>query len=886
MTPSQLRQKYLDFFVSRAHKLVDSSPVVPEHDQTLLFANAGMNQFKDLLLGHEVRDYTRAVSVQKCVRAGGKHNDLDDVGKDARHLTFFEMLGNWSFGDYYKVDTIKWAWEFVTTELNLSTDRLYVTVHHTDDESLAIWRDDVGVDPDRILKLGDKDNFWAMGPTGPCGPCTEIHYDMRPEDGPFSLEEGYDDDRVVEIWNLVFMESNRQEDGTMIPLPMQSVDTGMGLDRVAMALAGRHNVFHTSLFTPIFIKALDLLGEDASGWETEQWDSFYDRKTFEHFAVIGDHIRTVLFALCDGAKFANTGRGYVLRRILRRAVLNGRELGFKEPFMHQVADAVIEHYGEVYPELQNVGEKAASLIKLEEEHFFKNLERGIALFENIAEQARQEGNRPLTSEEVFDLYNTNGFPPDLTQIMAERNHLTVDLSRWDELMEQQRMYSKGKDVYANAAGVGDWTTIEQGDADNFVGYTQLSATTTIRKYRSLDDNRIELTLSTTPFYAESGGQVGDQGTLRSSDGELVLRVIDVQKAPLGFIHVAQIVEGDINQVDWSQSFEAQVDEQQRLLTMCNHTATHLLHAALREHISDEIVQAGSLVSPSKLRFDFTYGASLDASQLRLLEDQINEKIRQSHDVTIHQEVERDVAVEQMGAMAIFGEKYGSSVRVVDIPGESVELCGGTHVQNTNQINLFRITSESSVAAGIRRIEAVTNEAAYGAFQSDRENVAQVAQSLKTKPTGLLERVNALNEERLELERQLRKLNQRLALLEVDNIVEEASVIEDIKVIAQHVNVDTREQLLAYADRLREKLGKGIVLLGSEIEGKAALLCLVTEDTFKTHKLKAGDLINDVASHVNGRGGGRPTLAQAGGGNPAGIPNAVGAFEQAVRSRLN
>lgn len=865
---------------------MSSSPVVPEEDPTLLFTNAGMNQFKDMLLGHEVRDYKRAVSVQKCIRAGGKHNDLDDVGKDARHLTLFEMLGNWSFGDYYKRKSIEWAWDFVTNQLKLDTSRLYVTVHHTDDESHDIWVDDIGIAKDHMLRLGDKDNFWSMGPVGPCGPCSEIHYDSRPQDGEMPFVEGYDDDRIIEIWNLVFMESNRQEDGSFEPLPMQSVDTGMGMDRVAMILNNRHSVFHTELFSPLFVATLALLGTDASSWERDEWTAFYERDDFEHFAVIADHTRMVMFALCDGAQFSNEGRGYVLRRVLRRAVRHGRELGFETPFMFKVAKAVIETYGTPYPEIQAVGHEASKLVELEEERFFRNLERGITIFEQAVEHAQKEGRSTLSSQEVFDLYATSGFPTDLTQIMAQERGLDVDLSDYKRIWEEHRDASRGKDLYADAAGLGQWETITTGSADNFVGYSAHDAVTQLRKIRITDDGDVEFTLATTPFYAESGGQVGDKGTLSNADGSIVVHIKDVQKAPIGFIHKGSMHVGDARKVDWSGNFDAHVDVSTRALTMSNHTATHLLHAALRDLVSDKVSQAGSLVNPSKLRFDFTHGAPLTTEELRAVEDRVNAQIRAGHVVTIHADVERDIAVTQMGAMAIFGEKYGDVVRVVDIPGESVELCGGTHVANTREIGLFRIESEAGVAAGIRRIEAITGEAAYVSFQSDRDQLGHVAQTLKTQPAALVERATSLLEERSELERQLRKMTQRMALLEVDQIIEDALTVGDVRVVAQAIKVDTRDQLMAYADRLRQKMEHGVVLLGAEVDGKAALLCMVAEDVFKGHKLKAGDLINDVAAHVGGRGGGRPTLAQAGGSNPAGIPDAIAGFEQAVRARLS
>ncbi len=771
MNPHDIRDSFLKYFEERDHRVVESSPVVPQGDPTLLFTNAGMNQFKDVLLGNETRDYTRASSVQKCIRAGGKHNDLDEVGKDGRHLTFFEMLGNWSFGDYYKRNAIEWAWNYVLDVLELDRDRLYVTTYKDDDESYEIWRDVVGLDEERILKLGDieegnEENFWSMGPTGPCGPCTEIHYDHHPEFGEFTFDVDYDEERIVEIWNLVFMEFNRDETGELNPLPMKSVDTGMGLDRVAMIKAGRDNIFQTELFTPIFAKTVDLLGEDV-----DDWGEFYAREDFSNFAVIADHVRTVTFAVCDGAKFSNEGRGYVLRRILRRAVRYGRELGLTEPFLHQVSQAVVANYSDIYPELEAMGKEAAELIRLEEERFFRNIDRGIELFEQAAERAAAEDRDELTGDEVFQLHATFGFPPDLTEIMAEERGLSIDWQGYERLWEKHQETSRGKDVHAEAAGVGDWVTVYDERDSDFVGYDTLETTASITRFRPLEDNRYQLLLTQTPFYAESGGQVGDKGVIRATDDSLVFRVVDTQKAPIGIVHTAVLDKGIVDaDTTLKAEFVATVDDELRRQTVANHTATHLLHAALRDIVSDSIFQSGSLVAPDRLRFDFSHGEPLSAEQLRRVEDRVNRLIREAHPVNVHTEVSRDRAVNQMGAMAIFGEKYGETVRVIEVPGESVELCGGTHVQNTSDINIFRITSESGVAAGIRRIEAVTEQAAFDSFRHDADLLHEVATTLKTDTHDILRRAQALIEERAELERQVDRLSQKLAQTESSELV--------------------------------------------------------------------------------------------------------------------
>ncbi len=898
MKPSTLRDRFLQFFEDRDHEVVPSSPVVPENDPTLLFTNAGMNQFKDLLLGNEERDYSRATSSQKCIRAGGKHNDLEEVGKDGRHLTFFEMLGNWSFGDYYKRQAIEWAWEFILEVLEFDRDRLYVTIYKDDDESFDIWADDIGVDPDRILRLGDIDegdeeNFWSMGPTGPCGPCTEIHYDLHPEEGELEFVEGYDEERINEIWNLVFMEFNRDDDGNLDPLPLKSVDTGLGLERVAMIKAGADNIFRTELFLPIFRDvAARLQSDDDDGVDDDtvviDGDAIpiedlldVDSDYFPHLAVIGDHIRTLMFAICDGAKFSNEGRGYVLRRILRRAVRFGRQLGFDEPFLWQVGQTVTEHYGDAYPELQATGDEARELIKLEEERFFRNIDRGLELFDNAADEAETEGRTQLSGDEVFELHATYGFPPELTESMAEERGMTIDWSGYDERWEEHREKSRGKDVHADAAGVGDWKTIHEGPADEFTGYDRLEESVRVQKMRHLDGDEYELLLDKTPFYAESGGQIGDRGVVESSGDGPSFRITDTQKSPIGIVHRATRIEGDVDEASLAAEFIASVDSRHRQQTACNHTATHLLHAALQKEVSDSIFQAGSLVAPDRLRFDFRHGEISD------LEDRVNRQIRERRPVEVETDVDRDEAVEERGAMAIFGEKYGDRVRVVEIPGESVELCGGTHVENTGDIGLFRITSESSVGSGLRRIEAVTEEQAFEAFDRDRQLLDRVAELVDADTTNLEARLKSILDKTSELERQVDSLSQKIADQGATEMVDDAVDVDGINVIAEVVDVADRDQMLDYADKLREELkeGQGAVLLGARIDGKAALACLLTDEVVEDRGLKAGDLINAVATHVDGRGGGRPTLAQAGGSNPDGLGNAADAFADAVRDAL-
>lgn len=886
MTPNELRARFLSYFEDRDHAVVASSPVVPIGDPTLLFTNAGMNQFKDLLLGNEHRDYKRATSVQKCIRAGGKHNDLDEVGRDGRHLTFFEMLGNWSFGDYYKKDAIVWAWDFVTNVMKLDTDRLYVTVYKDDDESAAIWVDEVGLDARRVLRLGDVDqgdeeNFWSMGPTGPCGPCTEIFFDFHPDDGEVVWEDGFDEHRLVEIWNLVFMEYNRNDEGEFSPLPQKGVDTGMGLDRAAMVLADTDNIFQTELFLPIVRTTLELLGESTD----QDWQAFFRGDRFTNFAVIADHSRTVTFALVDGARFSNEGRGSVLRSILRRAVRFGRQLGFDGPFVHKVSKAVVEHFGGAYPEIAAMGDRAAELIRLEEERFFRTIDRGIELFDDVAEKLAETNETEITGEVVFKLHATFGFPPDLTQVMADERGLTLDLDGYRTAWAEHQKVSGGKDMYADAAGVGEWVTVSDGEHSEFVGYDRDSTSTEVRKYRTLkDDGRFEVILSRTPFYAESGGQVADTGKILGA--EFQLDVSDTQKGGMGWVHTCTLSQGVFDERTAGGPITARIDTDRRRLIESNHTATHLLHEALHNVVSEEAFQAGSLVAPDRLRFDFNHGSPVSQAQLDEIEERVNRFIAEGHDVVIHENVDRDTAVNEMGAMAIFGEKYGDDVRVVQIvDSPSVELCGGTHVPNTNTIGLFRITGESGVAAGIRRIEALSNAGALAAYNEERGLVQELTQLLKTEPHHLIDKAKALAEERAELQRRVDQLSQKLAVQESGNIVDDAEDVDGVKVIAKKIDVQTRDEMLKYADSLRDKLGTGVVLLAAAIDDKPALLCLVTDDAFKSRGIKAGDLINEAASHVGGRGGGRPTLAQAGGSDLSGIPAAVDSFAGIVRAAL-
>lgn len=883
ITPDELRSRYIAFFEERGHRYVPSSTVIPEGDPTLMFTNAGMNQFKDVLLGQEKRDYTRATNTQKCIRAGGKHNDLDEVGRSARHLTFFEMLGNWSFGDYYKRESIEWAWEFVTKVLRFDPDRLYVSVFLDDDEAYDIWHKEIGLPARQITRLGEEDNFWSMGPTGPCGPCSEIYFDHFPEKGEAVWEEGFDDERFLEIWNLVFMAYDRQEDGSLAELPIQSVDTGMGLDRVSMILAGVHNVFHTDIFSNIFAR----IESERSGkpYPVQAVPELYTNENFEAYAVIADHIRTLTFSICDGGNFSNEGRGYVLRRILRRAVRHGRNLGFVAPFMHKIVPAVVESFSHVYPELRLKGHEAATIIEREEARFFRTIDRGIALFESVAEEAAARADKTIPGDVVFRLYDTFGFPLDLTTLMAEEKGLNVDLKGYQEAMEAQRARSRAADDRYTDAG--EWIFLTEGVADTFVGYKTLEAETKVLRYRPIPDTDgdYELCLAETPFYAESGGQVGDRGILSFAEGELEFEVLDTTKTTAGITHRARHSGGSIDE-GIASAVTAKVDAKLRALTAANHTATHLLHAALHTHVSKEAFQAGSLVSPERLRFDFSYNEALTDEQLAAIETRVNEQIRAAVDLKILEDVALSDA-EAMGAMMIFGEKYGEKVRVIDIPGLSTELCGGTHVQNTAEIGWCRITSESGVAAGVRRIEAVTNQAAFALADQERAALRQLSQRLRVPVSQLGERIERMQADRRELERELDAAIKREAKFQALELANQAEDIQGTNVVAAQVRVGDRDGLLTLADQVRDRLGAyGVALLAAEIDEKPALLVVVTDPATKEKGLHAGKLVNAAAAAVGGKGGGRPTLAQAGGSDASHIPQAIEAFRAAVRETLN
>ena len=857
MKSNELREKFLAYFKALNHEVVASSPVIPRNDPTLLFANAGMNQFKEVFLGNEVRSYKRATSVQKCIRAGGKHNDLDEVGKDGRHLTFFEMLGNWSFGDYFKAEATQWAWDFLTKHLGLNPENLYISIYKDDDEAYAIWNEKVGVPANHIARFGDiekgdEENFWSMGPVGACGPCTEIYIDKTP-DQPNLWGPDYPENRYLELWNIVFMQFERAEDGTLTRLPMCSVDTGMGMERILGILQNVDSVYETDLFTNILEKISAMLGKNMTQAQ------ILASSDVTAYRVIADHVRTLTFAISEGQPFSNDGRGYVLRRILRRAVRFGRMLGFDKPFLHQVSQAVVDSFATAYPELGLVARQTQEVIRIEEERFFATLDRGIARFEEVVAKLK---DKTIAGRDAFVLYDTYGFPLDLTQIMAEERGLKVDEAGFQEALNEQRQRSSEKaKFYTNIQE--PWTILQEGQTCEFVGYTNDKAESDILRYRQSGDI-CEIILRKTPFYAEGGGEVGDHGTIALNGADLVFNVIDTIRGEGGIVHVCEIREGFVTAEAMKGTFTASVDAEFRAAVSANHTCTHLLQAALRSLVSKEIYQAGSLVRPDRFRFDFTFPRALTPHELAQVEARVNQNIADAHRVIKH----ADVPIEQaktMGAMAIFGEKYGDKVRVIEVTdGVSTEFCGGIHVDNTRDIQTFRIVSESAIAAGVRRIECVTRKSAMELYNSERKLVADIAGILHCDVTSIPARIEKLRETASRLEKELEQANIRVAQAELAGIL--ATRRESGKgfgVYAARLSVRDRKDLLTYGDLLRDKMKNGVAMIGAILDGKPALTCVVSDDAVKAG-LHAGKLVGACAAIVGGKGGGRPNAAQAGG----------------------
>lgn len=866
MDSRELRSAFLSYFEGKGHTIVESSSLVPGNDPTLLFTNAGMVQFKDAFAFREDRGYTRAASCQRCVRAGGKHNDLDNVGYTARHHTFFEMLGNFSFGDYFKEDAIVFAWEFLTEVAGLPADKLWVTVHDSDDEAEQIWIEKVGFDPQRITRLGDDHNFWAMGDTGPCGPSSEIFYDHGPEvpGGPPGSKDG-ELDRYIEIWNLVFTQYDKSADGTLTPLPKQCVDTGMGLERLAAVLQGVHNNYEIDLFQALLKKAAGLL-------ETTDLDN-------PSLKVIADHIRAAVFLIADGVVPSNEGRGYVIRRIIRRALRHGHKLQSSGPFFHQLVREVVTQMGDAYPLIAQTRSQVEKVLLKEEQQFELTLDQGMRI---LSDAISQLDGKEIPGEVVFKLYDTYGFPTDLTADIARERNLTLDMAGFDREMEAQRERARAASQFGSA----DTGDIQLSDVTEFVGYDSLEDESTVigiivdgaQVDQADADQQALVVLDRTPFYAESGGQAGDTGQL-IADG-VVLNVTDTVKSGDAFLHQGKSVNGSLAVGDKVQSV---VNRPLRDATRLNHSATHLMHAALRKILGEQVNQRGSLVNAERLRFDFSHFEPVSREQLREIERLVNTEIRANS--AIETEVMGLESARNKGAMALFGEKYSAEVRVLTMgDGFSVELCGGTHAARTGDIGIFRIVSEQGVASGVRRIEAITGSVALTQVESNEDLLSQAGSLVRADNHNLADKLRALIDQNKKLEKTIADLNRKLATGGVGpDIAESAIDLGGVKLVVSQLDGADPKSLPDVLDQLKNKIGSGIIVLGTVSEGKVGLIVGVTKDL--TDRFHAGDLVNHIASQVGGKGGGRPDMARAGGSDPDSLPAALASVEQFARNLL-
>ena len=874
MNSNEIRRRFLQFFADRGHAIVKSSSLIPAEDPTLLFVNAGMNQFKDVFLGREQRSYTTATSCQKCVRAGGKHNDLDNVGHTRRHQTFFEMLGNFSFGGYFKKEAIDYAWTLLTREFKLPIDKLWVTIFREDDDAAKFWISGPGVARDRILRLDEKDNFWQMGDTGPCGPCSEIHYDL----GPAASELGHtncafpcDCGRYVEIWNLVFMQFDRDSEGHLSPLPKPSIDTGMGLERIASVLQGKISNYETDLLRPIIDEACQLFNVEYGGAASSDVS----------LRIIADHVRAATFLISDGVIPSNEGRGYVLRKIMRRGIRQGTLLGYKEPFLYTLSGYVVEMMKEAYPELIHTREYVARVIKTEEGRFAAMVTVGLQRLEQTIHQLVKSGKDVIPGIEIFKLYDTYGFPLDFTKEIADEKSMRLDMDGFEAELEKQRERARQNwrgdetavsPVYEKFVGKG---------GTPFLGYDAIRSTSRIAGIlvngMPVDSvgggQTAEIILDETPFYAESGGQVGDTGTLTSPSG--VARILDTYSPVRGVIvHKVQMEFGNLAVND---EIQAQVDEERRLRIAANHTGTHILHAVLRETLGTHVKQAGSLVAPDRLRFDYTHFAPLTDREIEEIEQKINRIVFRNLPVqTEIMEINQAIA---RGALAFFGEKYQQQVRVVSIPEVSMELCGGTHTRMTGDVGLFKIVGESSIASGIRRIEALTGFGTFVRLEEDENLLEEIAHTLRTPRTELTRAITRLLEQQRHLENELEALKRRTAKSQIGNLVESPATVKGISVVSRRVEGVDASMLRELAENAGTKIGSGVVVLGLASDGKASLVAVVSQDLQK--RLHAGRIIKEVAALVGGSGGGRPDFAQAGGKNAEKLEEALQAVYNIV-----
>jgi alanyl-tRNA synthetase len=874
MTGNEVRKRFLDFFTRHGHRRVRSASLVPQDDPTLLFTNAGMVPFKRVFIGEEKRDYIRATSSQKCVRAGGKHNDLENVGYTARHHTFFEMLGNFSFGDYFKEEAIELAWDLLTNGYRLPTDKLWISIYLDDDEAFDIWHQKIGIPAERIVRLGEKDNFWSMGDTGPCGPCSEIHIDRGEEYGcgREDCAVGCDCDRYLEIWNLVFMQFNRDESGHMEPLPKPSIDTGMGLERLVSVIQNAPTNYETDLFLPIIGKVEELAGQ-------KLLDS---RDTEVAMKVIADHSRAAAFLIGDGILPSNEGRGYVLRRIMRRAIRYGRYLGLTQPFLHETARVVFDIMKPAYPELIEASAFITNIIQNEERRFSETLDHGLKLLDETLSDMTARGVSTVPGDVIFKLYDTYGFPVDIIQDVVKDKGILLDMDGFERDMQAQKEQSRSKTKFSHINEAYRKLSAE-GIKTEFVGYDRLACDTKVltivadgqETEEAVSGQDVEIVTAQTPFYGEAGGQAGDCGKI-TADG-LEIDMTETVKDPTGLtIHKGRIVSGTVKK---GMTVHLAVDAGKRAATACNHTATHVLHAVLRNVLGDHVKQSGSLVSPDRLRFDFTHFSRLERDTLDAIEKQVNARIRENAMVTCD-EMDAEEAF-QTGATALFEEKYGDRVRVVSLSDFSKEFCGGTHTAYTGDIGLFKIVSESGIAAGVRRIEALTGDAALAHMQQTEGYLEQTARLLKDKPEAVLERVERLLDDQKVLEKELEKLKAQMASASLQNISDETKTVNGISLIAKTVKVDKPGELRDLADKFKDRIKSGVVALGAVSNGKALLIAVVTRDL--TDRFHAGKLIKAMAAEVGGGGGGRPDMAQAGGTQPEHLDKALAKAEELIKA---
>ena len=860
MTSQEIRQSFLDFFEKKQHNIVKSAPVVPFDDPTLLFTNAGMNQFKDVFLGTGKRDYKRAADTQKCIRVSGKHNDLEEVGHDTYHHTFFEMLGNWSFGDYYKAEAIEWAWELLTEVWKLPKERLWATVYRTDNEALELWKTKTDINPTHILKFDEKDNFWEMGDTGPCGPCSEIHINVSDDyDNPKWVNAGTPE--CIEIWNLVFIQYNRDSSGHLHELPAKHVDTGMGFERICAVSQGKKSNYDSDVFTPLINKISEI-----------STVPYLDEQHQIAMRVIADHIRTLTFAIADGATPSNEGRGYVLRRILRRAARYGRKINLTDPFLFKLVDTLTDTMGTIFPEIIENADKVKNVIHAEENSFHSTLDRGIELFDDAAKKANSLGLKVIPGEEVFKLYDTFGFPVDLTAVMAKEKGLEIDEAKFDALMKEQkeraRKVTKEKLSALNISAQTDFGDDFNNLPDTiFTGYTEIKSNSKVVYIKELE-NSVAVVLDKTPFYPESGGQIEDHGLLIFNNSEININgLTKVNNKTIHFIEKSEI------SIKCGDEVEAIVEGKRRQDIMRNHSATHLLHKALRSILGTHVKQSGSFVGPDRLRFDFSHFEKVNEQQLKLIEETVNEKIRENLNLNHHHEIPFEKAKE-MGALMFFGDKYGDKVNVVQFGDYSMEFCGGTHVSNTSHIGMFKIISESSIAGGVRRIEAVTGR-----------GVEKFIEQQETEISKLHNIVTQINEEKRKLEKELSEFKLKEKLGGIDSVLKNGSNACGISVYKGKINAENMDELKSFGDELRNKIKSGIGVLFSEIEQKASIVCVVSDDLIKDKKLSAGKIVGALAKLVDGGGGGKPHLATAGGKSVEKIEEAFAQTEDVISSIL-